>query len=399
MLFTRFTCLVVIGLAGVLPASTVSAQEDSKKEEQKTPAVNRFALPKGATTEELGSFLKQLRTRRPRNRDEATQRVTSILETSSAILKGKPDAELEVLASDAKLSMLAVMPQVDEDFEGPTPAEFAEQLGKSQNPKLALIGKHFALDARASGLLKMKPKDLQSYLDECFDLTKEYGIDAKTFTLLNSRIGRAFEQGGRTKDAIKVYSKLAPMMASSKDERLSAYKPKLEGAVRRLQLIGNPIALTGTTHKGEKFDWSAYKGKVVLIDFWATWCGPCVRELPNMMRNYEDFHGKGFEIIGINMDSDRGRFKKFVEDREVPWVHIMGTKEKFGWDQPIAAHYGVSSIPTQMLVGRDGKVISLNLRGRALDIRLEKLLGGRPGKDAEAGDKPAKKTEDKAAKK
>ena len=378
MPFIRVICVCFVVVACAANHGVACGQDN--KNEQKTKA-SPFALPANATTAELGAFLKSLRTRQANTIKEKKQRVVAIYQASSAILKGKPDPELEVMATDARLMTLTVMPQAQEGFKGPTPLEFAKEVAKNSNPRVALIGKHYELDIMAGGVLKMKPKELRGYLEECFALATTHGVDVKTFTLLNTKVGRALEKAGRNKDASSLFERLAPMVSSSRDPRLSAYKSKLEGSVRRLRLIGKPIELKGTTDSGQAFDWSAYKGKVVLVDFWATWCDPCTKEMPNMIRNYNDFHDKGFEIVGVNLDNSPERFRKFVSKRELPWAHIMGTKEKFGWDQPVAAYYGISSLPTQMLVGRDGKVISINLRGRALDLRLEQLFGGRPKKD------------------
>ncbi len=376
MLNSRSIVVLLMGILLCVP-SVVRAQTKSDEKTDGKKAASPFDVPKNASVEELGRFLESLKTRRAGSRAESEQRILSVYEASSKILDGKagkPDEKLRVLAADAKLGVLAVMRRVDEKFDGPTQSEFAMTLMQDSNPKIALIGKHFGLVRDAGRLLKMAKGEQASFIEAAFALAKAEGLDAKTFTLLNTNIGRALERDGRYKDAARVYKRLAPMLATSKNPNLVAYQPKMEGAVRRLQLPGNKVELKGTLQNGKPFEWSKYEGKVVLVDFWATWCSPCVAEMPNMKRNYEKYNSKGFEILGVNMDSNRQRFMKFIENRELPWDHITGTKEAFGWDQPIAAHYGISSIPTQMLIGRDGKVIALNLRGKALDRKLEELF-------------------------
>ncbi len=376
MLYSRSIVALLMGVSLCVPAA-VQAQAKSEQKTDGQKASSPFDVPKNASVEELGRFLESLKTRRPGSKAESKQRILSVYEASSKILDGtagQPGDELRVLASDAKLGVLAVIRRIDEKFEGPTQSEFAMTLMKDSNPKIALIGKHFGLVRDAGRLLKMPKGERAAFIEAAFALAKAEGLDAKTFTLLNTNIGRTLERDGRYKDAIKVYQRLAPMLATSKNPNLVAYQSKMEGAVRRLQLPGNTVELNGTLQNGEPFKWSKYEGKVVLVDFWATWCSPCVAEMPNMKRNYKEYNSKGFEILGVNMDSNRERFMKFIENRELPWDHITGTKDAFGWDQPIAARYGISSIPTQMLIGRDGKVIALNLRGKALDRKLEELF-------------------------
>ncbi len=96
-----------------------------------------------------------------------------------------------------------------------------------------------------------------------------------------------------------------------------------------------------------------------------------------MKRNLERYREKGFEIVGINMDSNLDKFQKCVEDKEIDWVNIVSEEEgKTGWDAPIADYYGISAIPCAILVDAKGKVVSLNARGKELDRLLEEMLGG-----------------------
>ena len=106
---------------------------------------------------------------------------------------------------------------------------------------------------------------------------------------------------------------------------------------------GNEIKIAGTGLDGEAFHWAAYRGKVVLVDFWATWCPQCIAELPNVRRHYDEYHERGFEVVGISLDRDPTRLAKFVEEREMPWVTLF--EPDAGGDHPVAAYYGVRTIP------------------------------------------------------
>jgi thiol-disulfide isomerase/thioredoxin len=160
---------------------------------------------------------------------------------------------------------------------------------------------------------------------------------------------------------------------TSKDETLADLGEKMAGIARRLDLPGKEMKIEGTTTDGESFDWKAYRGKVVLVDYWATWCGPCVEELPNVKENYEKYHVKGFEVVGISLDEDPGRLQRFLAEREIPWDCLF--KEGAGTNHPMANYYGVMKIPTTMLLDRDGKVVSMDVRGGDLGRQLAKLLG------------------------
>lgn len=115
-----------------------------------------------------------------------------------------------------------------------------------------------------------------------------------------------------------------------------------------------------------------FKGKVVLIDFWATWCGPCITELPAVLAAYSRYKDKGFEIIGISLDRDEATLKRFITDRKMTWPQYFDGQE---WQSPLAAKYGVNAIPATYLLDGEGRIVAKNLRGPALEQELARLLG------------------------
>jgi len=122
---------------------------------------------------------------------------------------------------------------------------------------------------------------------------------------------------------------------------------------------------------GKPLSVANYKGKIVLIDFWATWCAPCVGELPNVVKAYEKHHDKGFEIIGISLDQNEAGLKNFTKDRNMPWQQYFDGK---GWGNKLAQKYGVQSIPATFLIDGEGKIIGRDLRGEALEEAVSKAL-------------------------
>lgn len=215
--------------------------------------------------------------------------------------------------------------------------------------------------------------------------------------------------GGAMADALKLYGEVADGAGENKQLVFNAHMlatdaqldagdtagalaslDKLEKALSGIPQVGQivmnrraEISSLGTApkpfevkdEKGAALSLEQFKGKVVLLDFWATWCGPCREELPNVLATYAKHHGNGFEIVGVSLDEDEKAFREFIAAEGMTWRHHFDGK---GWANEIAQLYGVQSIPATYLLDRDGKIARIGLRGEALDKAVAKLLEKKP---------------------
>lgn len=142
--------------------------------------------------------------------------------------------------------------------------------------------------------------------------------------------------------------------------------------VLRKLVIGNTaISIKAATSDGKEITLDKYRGKVLLLDFWASWCKPCRQEMPNVKKAYNDFHGKGFEILGISLDDSSAKFRGYVDEQAIPWPQIFDGK---GWNSEVGKLYAVNSIPTTFLLDRNGKIRHRNLRGDDLYEAVKTLI-------------------------
>ncbi|MCE7042943.1 TlpA disulfide reductase family protein [Dyadobacter sp. CY312] len=123
--------------------------------------------------------------------------------------------------------------------------------------------------------------------------------------------------------------------------------------------------------EGKPVQLSSLRGKYVLIDFWASWCGPCRQENPNVVRMYGKFKDKGFSIYGVSLDKEANAWKAAIKKDNLTWLHGSELKH---WNSAVAQTYGVTGIPATYLLDREGKVVAKNLRGAALEAKLTELL-------------------------
>ena len=165
--------------------------------------------------------------------------------------------------------------------------------------------------------------------------------------------------------ARKIAEEIRDNPAAPDEARQSA-----RGLLKKFEALGKPLVLKFTALDGREIETAKLKGKVVLIDFWATWCGPCVAEIPKVKAAYEKLHPKGFEIVGISFDQKKEALTEFIEKEQMRWPQYFDGE---GWRNKFGQEFGIESIPTMWLVDKKGILRDQNARGE-LEEKAGKLL-------------------------
>lgn len=190
---------------------------------------------------------------------------------------------------------------------------------------------------------------------------------------------------GMTNDPAVDIKKIEKLYAGL-DESLKATKPgkTIENKIKEIKSVPSASAapaapgsanwtsdFSAPNPEGKVISLKESLGKVTIVDFWASWCGPCRVENPNVVAIYKEFHAKGLNIVGVSLDKDAAKWKEAIAKDNLTWTQVSHLKF---WDEPIAAQYGVQSIPATFILDASGKVVAKDLRGDELRAKIKELL-------------------------
>ena len=370
---------VIFGFDAV---NSVRAQDDKKEADAKPVETDPdYAVPDG-TPDEIMEFVEALKARKPKfaNRKEMVDHVVrmhrAFIEAGDKILGQETEDKVAASAAQMKLSSLTVLAANQIGDAGKEALAAAKKLKSDERPAVVKVVEPFWNTIRIVNLPSMSDDERKQLGDEILQsvVKTRFSRDAG---MAASQFGEALAGKGHGEEAGEFYDRMAQLAGDAEDPNIQASAKRFQGQARRFRLPGSFMAIDGKMLNGEAFDWGSYRGKVVLVDFWATWCGPCIAELPNVKANYEKFHEKGFDVVGISLDRTREPLDKFIEKEEIPWAQLYDEEIQNGkgWNHPMAEYFGINAIPAAILVDKDGKVVSLRARGPELTKLLEQLLG------------------------
>ena len=324
-------CFAFSFLLTLLTCPPASGQDEPTANTQ-PDAFPDLRVPKNAGTEELRKFVLSAKQARPSNGQQYKAMQTAIRDASKILLTKLSDknsmayqqAELDEISASVSLMTFA-----GEDAKQKT----VEQVHSLLKGKDALSESDVQMGIMAAAMLEMQPNK---------------------------------------KPARDTYLLLDELLKDDEREAMQSLRLNLQASIRKLNMLGNKLELEARSLDGKQIRVDDYAGKFVVVDFFATWCKPCLVEMPRLKEHYRKYKSRGLEVIGISVDHDRKQLDKFLADANLPWPVIHD--DESDPLKTLQMKFGVAQLPTVLLLNKEGTVVSLEARGSELNRLLQKLF-------------------------
>ena len=338
-------------------------------EEEEQEGENPYLAADGLSTLDLVDYLLDMQ-EKPRSIRRRPGFAEAVSEAADRVLDAQTSDRYHVIAVEAKVQVLHEMASLGNKNADAMLVTLVEKLKDDERPQIASLVLFLQMEQAMLLVDELPLAEVPAALD-----AMQKFLSGQKLQQQHLRIASATVHGiNRLEDAKQkenYFQAFGKIFGASTDKTLASYGRKIASSPTAgpADLVGKPLELEGETELGVALDWPSYRGKVVLIDFWATWCGPCLREMPHVRALHKRLEKQGFTVLAINLDRNQEDLDKFLKENDLPWTNLVAEGARTA-----ATRYGVRAIPTMMVVDQQGNVVAVSHRVADLTGTIEKLI-------------------------
>ena len=351
--------------------TTTTLRQGTDEDSDETTQSNPYLAPADADKLALLDYLLDMqdKVKSIRYRDGFA---VAVYEAATRLLALEASDRFHVLAVDTAFNVLHEQASLGNEQLDEQLNSFMNSLATDKRPAIAAHVAFHQLEQRVIASDDLPIDKLQPLLNETFDYLIEHDL-SDIHLRLASTVVHAINRYDDEETRKEQFKRFGKVFSQSESRTLTAYGKKITKSATApanvSQLVGKPLELSGVTDLGSELDWASYRGKVVLIDFWASWCAPCRAQMPKIKAIYEELDRKKFDVVAVNLDRSAEAFEEYSKEHQSPWPNVIGDDGR-----ALAELYGITALPTMMVVDGEGKILAVGHSVQALRAAIDNAL-------------------------
>lgn len=332
--------------------------------------INPYLARKGMSPPQLIEYILKMEDRPVGLRDRPGFK-EAIIDAAGRVEASDANEKLKGIASEKKLQWLHAISMEDDAPEKIEAAvKAARPLLDHEREEVRQWAQFIVLEADTLDVDDLEIEKVPPLLERLDEYFAEARLGDEHLRLASATIHAVNRID--VEDREDYFQRFGEQFQRSSSRKLASYGKKLQGdsgSSAMEGLVGKPLEIKGQTGLGTPIDWASYRGRYVLVDFWATWCGPCMRAAPDIRALYDRHHEQGFDVVGVNLDRDAEALAKYLDKENPPWVNVVGDDAK-----GLAEELNIRGIPALLLIDKEGNVIAASHSVSDIASKLKKAL-------------------------